>query len=598
MLRFLTALLLVLSIFSLARAQELPDLTVQSATLREGNTSTSNLNFLVSLSKASSAPIVLQYATRSQSAVANQDFTPISASLTIPANTTSATLSVAIKGDLLDENDETFALLYTARNVTLGASATGTIRDDDTLYLRPDNARITEGDDGTTLMDFALILSAPAPQNLIVNIATQNGSAVAGEDFRAKSGLFIPKGASNAIFSVLVFGDKQIEPDESFLVKIAPGNYTPTRTIVRGAIVTDDFAPGPTPTPVVPTAKIVFNQAGRSSDERGIFIVNDDGSNRTRLRINGDNAVLRPDGSKIAFSFLDSAPTGPITQQIFTMNADGTDVTQLTFGQTTSILPTWSPDGSQIAFLSNMGSGGIYVMNADGSDIRLLIDAPADGPIWSPDGSQIAFSRRISGVRELYLANSDGTNVRRLTDNSLDEQFPAWSPDGSQLVFAAVAPNSNGESDIYLINADGSGQRVLTNAPGSERQPIWNPDGSRIIFTTRFNSFGNPTQSDIFSIDTQGGSLTRLASNKDAPNREFLFPRFTPDGSRILYLLIGSSPNGIFSMNPDGSGKKRVTPVFNAANFVFGFSVSRGVVPSPPTPAANSQTLAPSGNRS
>src|SRR5437867_5576550 len=129
--------------------------------------------------------------------------------------------------------------------------------------------------------------------------------------------------------------------------------------------------------------------------------------------------------------------------ELYVMNADGSNPARLTNNSAADYQPTWSPDGSRIAFVSERdGNAEIYVMNAaDGSNpVRLTTDVgtPAfDGdPAWSPDGSKIAFWSRRDGNGEIYVMNPDGLNVTRLTTNAVDDLQPAWSPDGSRLVFS------------------------------------------------------------------------------------------------------------------------------------------------------------------
>jgi Tol biopolymer transport system component len=157
------------------------------------------------------------------------------------------------------------------------------------------------------------------------------------------------------------------------------------------------------------------------------------------------------------------------------MNRDGTDQTQLT---TVGGNPVWSPNGSKIAFASNVTgcSGGgcfaIYTMNPDGSDQTRLTPAGDGGAAWSPDGSKIAFlSPRDGGRLEIYTMNADGSNQTRLTYNSLSDWNPIWSPDGTKIAFVRT-DEPPFEEWIYVMNADGGGERRL--APG-ELVPDWQP---------------------------------------------------------------------------------------------------------------------------
>ena len=147
-----------------------------------------------------------------------------------------------------------------------------------------------------------------------------------------------------------------------------------------------------------------------------------------------------PDGTKIAFRAGADLIEGNGDEEIYVMNADGTGVVQLTSNGDFDSAPSWSPDGTQIAFerapaaTLDPASGvepeekDIYVMNADGSDVRQLTNTPGkeEGPVWSPDGTKIAFSSDRDGQQEIYIMNADGTGQRRLTDNPARDESPDW----------------------------------------------------------------------------------------------------------------------------------------------------------------------------
>ena len=105
----------------------------------------------------------------------------------------------------------------------------------------------------------------------------------------------------------------------------------------------------------------------------------------------------------------------------------------------------------------------IFSMNPDGSDQTNLTNNPADdsAPAWSPDGTRVAFTSDRGGDLEIFLMNADGSNQTNLTNNSADDAFSTWSPDGTRIAFATDRPNG----EIFVMNADGSEQTNLTNDP-------------------------------------------------------------------------------------------------------------------------------------
>ena len=209
--------------------------------------------------------------------------------------------------------------------------------------------------------------------------------------------------------------------------------------------------------------------------------MNADGSNQTRLTNNPAIDIspsFSPDGSKIAFV---SNRDG--NQEIYVMNADGSNQTRLTNNSAVDELPSFSGDGSKIAFRSNRdGNVEIYVMNADGSNQTRLTNNTAfdDGPSFSPDGSKIAFVSARDGGDEIYIMNADGSDQTRLTNNSplVTDFYPSFGPDGSKIAFSS---DRDGNFEIYVMNADGSNQTPLSNNPTTDFSPSFGGCAASLI---------------------------------------------------------------------------------------------------------------------
>jgi TolB protein len=204
---------------------------------------------------------------------------------------------------------------------------------------------------------------------------------------------------------------------------------------------------------------------------------------------------------------------------IWIMRDNGSDLRQLTTDPERDIEPDWSPDGSQIVFVSGRDAPTdvqLYVMNADGSNQHALLPfvaADSFGPRWSPDGKSIAFYTNRDGDLEIYVASVDGQRVTNLSQNAADDLTPAWSPDGKQLAFASYRDGNY--PHIYVMQADGSNVRQLTRGEWEDIKPDWSPDGKRIVFTSTRSGYPAP-----WVVPAAGGEAVSMADNVTVKNRD------------------------------------------------------------------------------
>jgi Tol biopolymer transport system component len=258
----------------------------------------------------------------------------------------------------------------------------------------------------------------------------------------------------------------------------------------------------------VPAGRIAFYSTRDGNEE--IYIMNADGSQQTRLTdhpANDEVPALSPNGQRVAF-----ASERDSNWEIYVMNADGSDQTRLTYDPAEDRLPIWSPDGGRIAFNSDRaGSLDLYAMNADGSGLVRLTSGPErDGhTTWSPDGRQIAFNSGPSEDQwEIYIMAAAGGDWLRLTENSFIDWSPSWSPGGEYILFLSKRPDN---ADIYLMQTDGSHQEKLFGTPGYEWGAIWSPDGQYIAFTSDQDGENNiyimhADGSDVRQVTHEGGA--------------------------------------------------------------------------------------------
>lgn len=278
---------------------------------------------------------------------------------------------------------------------------------------------------------------------------------------------------------------------------------TPTPSPVAGR---PSPTPEPTPTagatstPMTNTMVFLGGESGHTDAPPGVYLVQVDGTAPSRIGENiyfgrGDFARLAwsPDGMKVAFWLCPDEP--PLRDsEVYVMNADGTGLTNVSNHPELDVVlcqsdapsggMAWSPDSERLVFYSGRDPEGLYVVNADGTDLSYLTDGAL--PAWSPSGDSIVFAASQFPIFEaewevpIYSINPDGTNRRLLTAVPCSSSVlhgcsvprPQWSPDGSRLAFTATLerPEAFEDSDheVFIMNADGTGLAVISGLPEND----------------------------------------------------------------------------------------------------------------------------------
>jgi Tol biopolymer transport system component len=263
-----------------------------------------------------------------------------------------------------------------------------------------------------------------------------------------------------------------------------------------------------------------------------------------------------------------------VDSALFVMAPDGSskrDLADVSVAPGPSSFQRWSPDGQRIAFMSSGESDelGVYVIDSDGSDVRLVSRLDTREPVlelsWSPDSRKLAISyllfgnSGLPGKPRIHVVDVESYVRLQLTDGSAADISPAWSPDGSRIAFVS---DRDGNREIYVMNADGTGQTRLTNHPLEDGSPSWSPDGRLILFVSNRDVDPQlPANSpslyvpEIYVMNPDGSDQRNLSKNDEYDN----FPTWAPAGDRIAFVSGRDGNAEIYVMKADGSEQRRLT---------------------------------------
>jgi len=220
---------------------------------------------------------------------------------------------------------------------------------------------------------------------------------------------------------------------------------------------------------------------------------------------------------------------------IYLMDANSNNLTQITSSSAHDFYPSWSPDGKRIVYQTNEGEDQeIAIIDISSKRVTKVTENTCNdwAPVWSPDGEWIAFYSDCDGDRNIYKIHTDGTRRTQLTRTSgSNSWFPAWSPDGKKITFTS---NRSGSYHIYTMNADGSNIKELAEGCISS----FSPDGKQILFGVYCND-----TDDLFLMNADGTHPTALTDGYECKNAAW-----SPDGTQIVFQLSKTTNDGPFAL--------------------------------------------------
>ncbi len=236
--------------------------------------------------------------------------------------------------------------------------------------------------------------------------------------------------------------------------------------------------------------------------------------------------------------------------ELYMMDFDGHNQTRITFNTIKDYMPAWSADGRSVAYTSyRQGRASLYILDIYGGKQTEVQNGGTNfGPTFSPDGKKLAFCSTLEeGNSEIYVANSDGTNIKRLTFNKAIDTAPSWSPTSREIAFTS---DRGGTPQIYIMDAEGSNVRRVSFGGSYFDGPAWSPAGDMIAYVSRVDLVF-----DIYILNLRTDQTVKLTES-NARNES---PSWSPDGRHIVFSSNRTGTIQLYSVDYDGTNMRRLT---------------------------------------